>query len=99
MSKSLDPARYPTAYMDFAGAFEAAPKKVHRLRAPSRDSAVALRLDLYGFQGALRATAPHDYPNFIIARMFLDCKGKGKFVKVVHPDHEGDTAHDLPRGN
>ena len=83
MSKSLDPARYPTAYMDLAARFEAAPHRAHFIDGKTPKGALALRLDLYGFQRAMKATAAADYPSFTVARMFL----AGSRVRVVHPDH------------
>lgn len=93
MSKSLDLARYPSSYTDLARRYEEAVRPGGTGRreqwyvVKSEKAAQAARLDLYGFQRALRHAGRDDLKAFATARLFI--ARKPWRVRVVHPD---DTA-------
>lgn len=82
MSRSKRVAAYPAAYLDIAAAFEAGEtRRTFKCATPAE--AGRLRLDLYGFRGALLAEGlSADYPRFGACRFFV----KGRTLSIIHAD-------------
>jgi hypothetical protein len=82
MSRPLQIAKYPAAFLDLANEFEKG-RKVRIITCDSPKAAKAMRLDLYGFTAALRAEGMQaDYPQFLTVRMFIE----GKRLRLVIAD-------------
>lgn len=84
MGRSRYVARYPAEYLTLAGEFEGSrPKRSRTLVCMDKTEALRLRLDLYGFIGALQAERmTEDYPNFVVCRFFVE----GRKLVIRHVD-------------
>jgi hypothetical protein len=84
MSRSKQVSKYPQQFLTLAAEFEGEKRRrVKTVSCGDEREAKRLRLDLYGFQGAIRAEGMQaDYPHFLTVRMFV----KGRVLRLMHAD-------------